>query len=907
MSNPKPESFYLLESVLGQGSFATTWLAQDTRSGQRCALKKLPLQQLGTWKDLELFERETKTLRHLDHQGIPRLLDAWQTDSEAVLVQEYVPGRNLQQWVAEGRRFSEAEAVRIALQLAGILSYLHSFPNPVIHRDLKPGNVLLDQAGEVHLIDFGAVRQSLAVGGTVTGTFGYMPLEQLEGHEVPASDLYALGATLVFLLTGQDPTELKKIGLKPDFRAYARISPRLARILDKLLEPDLSRRYASAARLQADLLRLQAPDWLARLEPWTRWIAWWRVWLAAGSALVLLAVILYLNWALSQPPAPGPAQSLPVIVDSDVSGWKAAALKPWLRLEPDPDLIRLAQSLAGEVWGISASRLYQFSESQVRSWSGHDLTGSYTLQFLAAGDGGEVWIGTFQGKLFRWQDQRASEIERPAGAVLTALGTWKGQAVAGFGQEIRIWQNGRMQPLAQLPEAAILIMGEGEQLWAASSKHVFSYGGDGWRQIYNSNYETIHTLASGQGRLWAGLYKGLVELDPGRGLSTRLGKDGPVTGLIHQPGRALWQTNTATDTAGLARLPAGSSQWQHLGWRQGLPDDRYTALLEQKGALWLSAANGALWRAPVSAVEKQLAQPSSALITALRFKDACEAWRALQPQPHDELAADSQSSSLRVFWHQQQVCPYGSGFRRSDGSLLLQEGSELQLWQQGRLSRVPLPEAKVSSHSLLLDNSGAIWLARGYPYLIDRYREGRWEKPPGPTDRSQATLLQTRTGQILAGAVVEKQLPLLAFDPADLSWNSLDLGSENYVQPKFLAQLRQGRIALATNKGLYLVDLARHRAQRLEGLPYADVDAVSEDSRGRLWIIYNRYGQGRGLSLWDPAASKLRHLDARQGLIPDRLANLAFDSAGRLWLLQHDDQVSVYTPEKLEGAMREVR
>ena len=260
------KEYYQIEKELGQGGFATSWLARDTRNQQLCVLKKINLAQMDTWKSLELFERECKTLKHLKHPGIPHFIDAWSHEGnneqapEAVLVQEYIPGKNLEQWLEDGRRFSEAEALELALQMCEILSYLHGFSPPVIHRDIKPGNVILDDKQRLFLIDFGAVKQTLSSQSqsvTLIGTFGYMPLEQMEGRSLPASDLYSLGATLVFLLSGRTPAELERKNLKLDFRPHTLLSNKFNQILDTLLEPDLSKRYSNVAELQADLLKLK--------------------------------------------------------------------------------------------------------------------------------------------------------------------------------------------------------------------------------------------------------------------------------------------------------------------------------------------------------------------------------------------------------------------------------------------------------------------------------------------------------------------------------------------------------------------------------------------------------------------------------------------------------------------------
>ncbi|RMH68991.1 MAG: serine/threonine protein kinase [Gemmatimonadetes bacterium] len=259
---------YVIQTVLGRGGFATTYLAEDTRSGHSVAIKCLSFEHIDEWKTWELAEREAKVLKHLHHPQIPDYIDFFTREHsdqlEVYLVQEFVEGKNLAQWVKEGRHFSETEVVRIALSLAGVLEYLQHRSPPIIHRDIKPSNIILTYDNRPYLIDFGAVRDQLLsertrlMGGvTIVGTYGYMPLEQFEGRPVPNSDIFSLGMTLIYLLSHREPADIDKKGLKLNFRPVVHISAGFARILDKMIEPDHTRRYPSATALKRDLENLQ--------------------------------------------------------------------------------------------------------------------------------------------------------------------------------------------------------------------------------------------------------------------------------------------------------------------------------------------------------------------------------------------------------------------------------------------------------------------------------------------------------------------------------------------------------------------------------------------------------------------------------------------------------------------------
>jgi hypothetical protein len=255
---------YRLVAPLGQGAFGTTYEAEDLTNYQRVAIKALSLSQLTDWKSLDLFEREARVLANLNHPAIPKYLDYFHEDTaedyQFYLVQELVVGESLADLVKKGWHGNEAEIKKIAVQVLEILNYLHSLNPSVIHRDIKPQNIIRRSDGQVYLVDFGAVqddyRQSLIRGGTFVGTLGYMPPEQFRGQIFFASDLYALGATLIFLLTHRSPADLPQCRMKIDFRSRVQISPEFADWLEKMLEPAAEDRFKSAVEA---LKALQPP------------------------------------------------------------------------------------------------------------------------------------------------------------------------------------------------------------------------------------------------------------------------------------------------------------------------------------------------------------------------------------------------------------------------------------------------------------------------------------------------------------------------------------------------------------------------------------------------------------------------------------------------------------------------
>jgi serine/threonine protein kinase len=252
---------YRIVAPLGQGAFGTTYEAEDLTNYQRVAIKALSLSQLTDWKSLDLFEREARVLANLDHPAIPKYLDYFHEDTaedhQFYLVQELVVGESLAALVKKGWHSNEDEVKQIAVQVLEILDYLHRLSPSVIHRDIKPQNIIRRPDGQVFLVDFGAVqddyRQTLIRGGTFVGTLGYMPPEQFRGQVFFASDLYALGATLLFLLTHRSPADLPQCRMKIDFRSGVQISPEFADWLEKMLEPAAEDRFKSAAEARKAL------------------------------------------------------------------------------------------------------------------------------------------------------------------------------------------------------------------------------------------------------------------------------------------------------------------------------------------------------------------------------------------------------------------------------------------------------------------------------------------------------------------------------------------------------------------------------------------------------------------------------------------------------------------------------
>ncbi|MGI8499966.1 MAG: protein kinase domain-containing protein [Hassallia sp.] len=259
---------YQVIEVLGAGGFGETFLAEDTHmpSRRRCAIKQLkPIaaNDPQTYKLIrERFEREAATLEYLGKSSdqIPELYAYFPEKGQFYLVQEWIHGQTLTQIIAAKGLLNESTVREILLHLLSVLDYVHS--KGIIHRDIKPDNIILRSSDRKPiLIDFGAVKETIrSVVGTpgyptqslVIGTPGYMPSEQAVGRPVYATDIYSLGLTAIYLLTGKHPQEIETNQQTGEilWQQYApNVSSSFAIILNQAIKPHPGDRYSTASKM----------------------------------------------------------------------------------------------------------------------------------------------------------------------------------------------------------------------------------------------------------------------------------------------------------------------------------------------------------------------------------------------------------------------------------------------------------------------------------------------------------------------------------------------------------------------------------------------------------------------------------------------------------------------------------
>ena len=255
---------YRIIKALAHGGFGATFVAQDEGlpGEPTCVIKQLrpsvntpEVFQMAR----ELFEREAKTLGKVgSHPQVPRLLDYFEDKHQFYLVQEYVSGWTLQQEVKRSGQLSEAGVKQFLSEMMPILQYIHG--QQVIHRDIKPANLIRrSQDCKLVLIDFGAVKDKVsataasqseqtALTSYAVGTTGFAPPEQLAMRPVYASDIYAVGVTCIYLLTGKSPRDLNYNPLTGEmlWQQHVQVSDHFGAVMKKMLEASVRHRYQSA-------------------------------------------------------------------------------------------------------------------------------------------------------------------------------------------------------------------------------------------------------------------------------------------------------------------------------------------------------------------------------------------------------------------------------------------------------------------------------------------------------------------------------------------------------------------------------------------------------------------------------------------------------------------------------------
>lgn len=254
---------YLIVKKLGAGGMSRVLLARDKKMDCYVVIKELlPFFEFDDLNEADYLENrfmcEAKLLYRLDDKGLPKVMDYFAEQERLYFVMQFIDGQTLADYVAkkENNQISLEECFKWMKDIIDILIYLHNQNPPILHRDVKPHNIMLDKTGKIFLVDFGIAREVKGTSstGTSVGTYGYASPEHFTGKYEISSDLYCLGATFHMLLSGEDPRERPPFKFYPLSNYRNDIPPRLEEIFDRMVEMDTKKRYQTTKALKADLI-----------------------------------------------------------------------------------------------------------------------------------------------------------------------------------------------------------------------------------------------------------------------------------------------------------------------------------------------------------------------------------------------------------------------------------------------------------------------------------------------------------------------------------------------------------------------------------------------------------------------------------------------------------------------------
>lgn len=274
---------YRILTQIGEGGMSRAYLALDSVLNKQWAAKEIKRVDDDVQRELivQSLITESNMIKRFDHPAIPRIVDIVDEDGTLFVIMDYVEGRTLEEILKLEGPQAEDDVVDWAVQLCDVLDYLHTRTPPVIYRDMKPSNVMLKPNGLVQLIDFGIAREyredgsevSAAMGDTVQlGTRGFAPPEQYggSGQTDARTDVYALGATLYYLITGKSPAE-PPYTILPVRQVAPEVSPGFERIIAKATQSDPADRYQGCAEMAYDLEHYREADDAHRAQQRRKW------------------------------------------------------------------------------------------------------------------------------------------------------------------------------------------------------------------------------------------------------------------------------------------------------------------------------------------------------------------------------------------------------------------------------------------------------------------------------------------------------------------------------------------------------------------------------------------------------------------------------------------------------------
>jgi Serine/threonine protein kinase len=253
---------YEVVKTLGQGGMSTVYLCKNTRLGNFWAIKEVKKELKGQID----FLAEPNILKNLSHSGIPRVVDIFYREDNLYIVEDYIEGETLQDYINKNSFIDSKEISQITLSICDIIEYLHSCNPPIIYRDLKPSNIMITPKGKVVLIDFGISRVYKQGGDKDTiymGSKGYAAPEQYgRGQTCTQTDIYGIGAVMYFMTMRKAPTAL----LEPlkDKSYSSEVNIELKKIIQKAVQIDIESRYSSVNEMKEELRRFLEKEYYTK-------------------------------------------------------------------------------------------------------------------------------------------------------------------------------------------------------------------------------------------------------------------------------------------------------------------------------------------------------------------------------------------------------------------------------------------------------------------------------------------------------------------------------------------------------------------------------------------------------------------------------------------------------------------
>jgi serine/threonine protein kinase/tetratricopeptide (TPR) repeat protein len=384
---------YEIVQILGQGGMGAVYKATDLELNRTVALKVIRPDLARDKAIVDRFKQELLLAHQVTHRNVIRIYDLSEADGMKFITMEYVEGENLLTLIHQKKKFSPEEAVEIMQQVCRALEAAHSVD--VIHRDLKPQNIMRDKTGRILVMDFGLARtlegDGMTQSGALVGTMEYMSPEQALGKPLDQrSDIFALGLIFYEMLTGQMPFKADSTIASLIRRTQERVTPvsdhdntiprSVSEIVTKCLERDLDLRYKTAAELFADLETWQGKragatlSFEPKIGPWGRTIPWPSI--TAGLIVVILAISGYRFRDKLFQPSPAQTTAAPAV---------SLAILPFRNASGDPTLDWLGSSLAemlstdvgqsSQLRTVSPNRLHQiFADLRISSTTELDPT-----------------------------------------------------------------------------------------------------------------------------------------------------------------------------------------------------------------------------------------------------------------------------------------------------------------------------------------------------------------------------------------------------------------------------------------------------------------------------------------------------------------------------------------------------